>query len=166
MTSVIAGALLMLAAALIGIGVKRIFCERLKIFEQFQQLTIYLEREVAHLKTPIITLLNSYVLEGKGRFCEIIKRYAEKLQYGYQSSNEIYLLTKTAYLSHADNLLIANFLFGLGKGDLQMEITNLQRFNGIFAEKTQQFKKELKQKGEMYYKLSVLVGIALMILVV
>ena len=58
------------------------------------------------------------------------------------------------------------FLHSLGKSNLENEITNTVRYLDVFNEKKSKSAIELNKKGEMYYKLFVVLGVTLMLIVV
>lgn len=166
MLSLIAGALLMAASAYFGIGVRRVYKIRYKLFADLTGFCDYMLREVRHLKTPLSELMDAYPTGKKGLSAEILKKYSDGLRFGYGSPSEVSDKIKSVYVGFDDTLAVAGFLYGLGKGDLETELANLERYRALFGEKTAFFENELKKKGEMYYKLSVLIGITLMIIVV
>ena len=85
---------------------------------------------------------------------------------GFCNAEEVLSDVRSNVLRDEDNLIIASFLFALGKSDLENEITNIKRYQDVFEEKKRKYESDLNKKGDMYYKLFVLLGITLMILVV
>lgn len=166
MLTLIAGALLMAAMSYTGIGVKRVYRIRRDIFVDAEEFSLYLGREIKSMKTPLNQLIPEYAAGKKGEFCKMLKKYMEGLKYGYKSTGDVLNDIKSIYLCASDNLIIAGFLFALGKNDLNTELTNIERNADIFAEKNSKYAEELNKKGNLYYKLFVLLGIALMIIVV
>ncbi len=161
----LAGAMLFTASSIFGISVKRIYKERCKLYGELADFTEYLDREIRCLKTPLETNISNYGVRD-GVFGTVIKKYSEGLRFGYGSADEIKVRIKSVYLKEEDNLILASFLYSLGRGDYETELTNLSRYKGIFNEKKLKSEKELKQNGDMYYKLAVTLGIAVMLLVV
>lgn len=166
MLSVVAGALLMTAAALTGLAIKKSFRTRMSVFTDACDFCAYYKREISSLKTPLDEILRAYCKEGKGVFSGIMKKYYAGMSVGFSNAEEVLSDVRSNALRDEDNLIIASFLFALGKSDLENEITNIKRYQDVFEEKKRKYESDLNKKGDMYYKLFVLLGITLMILVV
>lgn len=165
MINILAGALLMTACAYIGIGIKRIYKIRNETFSTFERLIIILKGEIKHHKTPHLEVVESFIYEKKGIAYDILKKYLMCLKGGVKNIYDILDNTKTIFLSTEDNKTIANFLFSLGKNNIQSEIENLERYELCFKMLKESAEDDCVKKGNMYYKLSVLLGVALMIIV-
>lgn len=166
MYKLIAGALLFTASAAFGVGIKKLFRERLKTFEEFRAFTDYAEREIKCMKTPVNELAATFAKGSKGVCRASLEKYSDGLKFGYKSAEEVLEKTRSVYLSKGDNLLIASFLYGLGRNDFDAEIANIERYKSVFEEKKRVYELELKKNGDMYYKLFVLLGITVMLVVV
>lgn len=166
MLEIIAGALLMTACAYGGVSIKRIFRIRrdtAAFFEEFVQL---LKTEVRHLKTPVAQVIELYCAGKKGTGCDMLKKFLASRADGVLTASELKGRIKSIYLSEADNMLIASFLFALGRYDYESELMLLERYSTQFTARKKTAEDELVKKGGMYYKLGVLMGLALMIIVV
>ncbi len=166
MITIFAGALLMAASAYTGLAIKRIYRIRLETYSVFVQLCDTLYRQVNFLKTPLKEVLESFCNNKKGLPYELIKKYIIGLQAGYINVTEVENYLKNIYLSNQDTKNIAEFLYSLGKNDLEAELkiiqNNKMRFQSLESSASDNYEK----KGGMYYKLSVLLGVALMVIVV
>lgn len=155
----------MTACAYMGIGIKRIYRTRYEVFAVFERLAIILKGEIKYHKTPLIEIINMFIYEKKGLAYDILQKYSVCLINGIKSVNELFEHTKSIFLNTEDNKVIANFLFSLGKNDIVSEIENLERYELNFKILKQSSEVDCVKKGNMYYKLSVLLGVALMIIV-
>ena len=153
------------ASSIFGISVKKLYRERYKLYCDFADFTGYLDREIRCLKTPLAELISVYQIK-KGIFGGVLKKYSDGLRFGYDNAESVLEKIKSVYLKQDDNFLIASFLYSLGKSDYETELTNLARYKTIFEQKKTESEKELKQNGDMYYKLAVTAGITAMLLVV
>lgn len=156
----------MTACSYIGIGIKRIYKIRYETYSIFRRFAEVLKTEIKFLKTPLIDVIKTFCLNKKGLGYELLLKYSDGLLFGYNSISEVTQSLKSIYLTNDDVLEISTFLFALGKSDYESELINLERYLQKFLCLEAQAELALAKKGGMYYKLGVLTGVALMIIVV
>lgn len=166
MLSVLSGALLMAASSLIGIAIKRIFRVRYAYFSDVVDFLNLYKREISSLQTPLKDVIKTFVSSSKGAFSDSLQKFADGLPAGYKNVEEVQKTIKNVMIKEKDSLLVAAFLHSLGKSNLENEITNTVRYLDVFNEKKSKSAIELNKKGEMYYKLFVVLGVTLMLIVV
>ena len=166
MITIFAGALLMAASAYTGLAIKRIYKIRHETYMVFVQLCDALYRQINFLKTPLKDVLEAFCNNKKGLPYDLIKKYIIGLQSGYINVTEVENHLKNIYLSTDDTKEIAEFLFSLGKNDFDLELKNILSCKLRFQSLESVAMDNLEKKGGMYYKLSVLLGVALMVIVV
>ncbi len=166
MLSVLGGALLMVASSLTGLSIKRIFKVRYLYFSDAVEFLNLYKREISSLKTPLSDVINTFVGVTKGAFSDALKKFISLQSAGYKNVDEVLSTIKNPLIKAKDNLDVATFLYAVGKSNLENEITNTARFLDVFEEKKRKCATELNKKGEMYYKLFVILGVTLMLIVV
>ena len=166
MLSVLSGALLMVASSLTGIAIKRIFKVRYSYFSDVVDFLNLYKREISSLQTPLDDVIKTFLSSSKGAFSDSLQKYYSGLFSGYKNVEEVQRTIRNVTIKEKDSLDVAAFLYSLGKSNLENEITNTVRYLDVFNEKKNKFAIELNKKGEMYYKLFVVLGVTLMLIVV
>lgn len=166
MLSVLSGALLMVASSLTGIAIKRIYKVRYKYFSDAVDFLNLYKREISSLQTPLADVIKSFVIATRGAFSDALLKFSDGLSRGYASVEDVARTIKNVTLKEKDNVDVAGFLFAVGKSNLENEITNTVRYLDVFNEKKCKYANDLSKKGEMYYKLFVVLGVTLMLIVV
>ena len=111
-------------------------------------------------------MIKTFVSSSKGAFSDSLQKFADGLPAGFKNVEEVQKTIKNVMIKEKDSLLVAAFLHSLGKSNLENEITNTVRYLDVFNEKKSKSAIELNKKGEMYYKLFVVLGVTLMLIVV
>ena len=155
----------MVASSLIGIAIKRIFRVRYAYFSDAVDFLNLYKREISSLQTPLEEI-KTFVSSSKGAFSDSLQKFADGLPAGFKNVEEVQKKIKNVMIKEKDSLLVAAFLHSLGKSNLENEITNTVRYLDVFNEKKCKSAIELNKKGEMYYKLFVVLGVTLMLIVV
>lgn len=157
----------MVASSLIGIAIKRIFRVRYAYFSDAVDFLNLYKREISSLQTPLEDVIKTFVSSSKGgAFSDSLQKFADGLPAGFKNVEEVQKTIKNVMIKEKDSLLVAVFLHSLGKSNLENEITNTVRYLDVFNEKKSKSAIELNKKGEMYYKLFVVLGVTLMLIVV
>lgn len=166
MLNLLSGVLLLTACAYFGLQVKRVYRIRHEVFWGLYEFTTALKSEISHIKTPIEDFAQMFLNGNKGAASMLLGKYLSGLPSGYLSAEEVLLKIKSPYLSRADGAVISEFLFQLGRNGLEGELKHLERYGSEFQRRRDKAFECLKKEGDMYYKLCVLLGVALMVIVV
>lgn len=163
MVTMIAGALLCLGCTLCAVAVKRRYAAKREFAAEICTFIAGAKSDVRFLKTPLLELLECYPAgksEGKKRFCEVLREVAECKRKG------VPVAVKCDLLKPDEERELNRFFQGLGKTDSAMTLDSLARygeyFEGLLAAKTD----ESKRLGDTYFKLLIILGLALLVIVV
>jgi Stage III sporulation protein AB (spore_III_AB). len=162
----LSGALLFAACAYLGLQIKRIYRLKLEVFTGLLSYATALFAEISHLKTPIKEYTEFYLKGASGAGKVIIERYLKGLSAGYESVSEVAERIKLPYLNRKEEDVISDFFFRLGRNGVDGELEHLSRYIEEFKRRRDFAADTLNKEGDMYYKLAVLLGVALMIIAV
>lgn len=165
MIRLLAGGLLAIGSALIGIVVRRHYKQRHEIYADICAFTALLKSEISFLKTPLCSVIKEFVEGKKSIMTTALKKYGDDLNHGKVNENYADVL-ELPPLNIKEKNEIAKFLRSLGKLPMREQLGELQSFETKFLELEKKSAEESKRLGGMYFKLCVLLGIALMIVVI
>ncbi len=160
MLKMICGAILCVCLGYIGLEIKKVYAVRVRYLEDYTAFINELIEEISFFESPI------------GKFVEGIKEFKKKefrktldeFEKAVSESREFVL--KNVYLNKRDVEIIQNCFNSIGKTDAATQLTNLKN-SKIYAEgMLKRAEKEYKTKGQLYGKLGILLGLAVMIIVV
>lgn len=149
----VAGGLLAIASSYVGLIVKRRYKKRAEFFEQAKEYFVFFEKEMFYNKTPVPKINEEYERTSSDEFAEFLKACFE----GANDKKDKYFLKKE------ESERLRGALSGLGKSGYEEQKKYVARWKDemtAFAEKTAA---ENKKYGGMYFKLCVLLGIAIVI---
>lgn len=160
MLNFVLGAILCLCLGYIGIAIKGVYKARVRYFEDYCSFLDELIEEISFYKSPI------------GKFVESVTEYKRKefrhTLMGYKCSvgeNKEFVL-ESPILKKRDAEIIQNCFNSIGRTDSATQIFNLKNSKIHAEEMLKRANADLKSKGELYGKLGILFGIAVMILVI
>jgi len=160
----IAGGLLLFGMSLVGIAIKRVYKTRHEIFKGFKDFSVFLKNEIAFLKTPLENAVNAWCQGKKGHTAQILGKFLKDLK-DDKVGEDYFSKIELTHLKQNDKRDIARFLYSLGKLPLAQQLNELDRHIAYFESSEKKSAEEEKRLGGMYFKLFVLLGIALMIIV-
>lgn len=165
MIRIVSGALLCVGSSLIGMAVRRHFKGRNEIYLDICVFLNVLKNEIGCLKTPIGGVVKNFCEEKKGAFAAVLKQYYEDLNKGMVNENYIEKI-QLKELKAAEKKEIFKFLTSLGKLPLKEQMLEIESWSQKFSDAQKKTQEEAKRLGGMYFKLCVLLGFALMIIVI
>lgn len=165
MIRLLAGGLLAVGATLIGIVVRRYYKNRHEIYADLCAFITLLKSEISYLKTPLKTVIKEFAEGKKTHMATALCQYAEDLDRGKVEANYAETLDLSP-LNLKEKQGVAKLLRSLGKLPMREQLGELQNFEVKFVEKEKKTAEESKRLGGMYFKLCLLLGIALMIVVI
>ena len=166
MLNLLAGGILFLISAYIGLAVKRHFEKRRDFFKDAVEFVDTLTDEVSFLKTPLPQIIQRFGVDKKGDFRDALLTYAEHI--GSGKSTEFQPLSqalKLSRLTDGERDIMLSFLAGLGKTDAKTQLAALKNYRARLESFREESQKKFKTTGLLAYKLGILVGIAIMIIV-
>lgn len=153
----IGGGLLALVCAYIGLLVKRRYRDKANFYGKVCDFINYARRELSIKMTSIPETCLGYAGENKDEFSAVLRDFASGVRTGKRKASRASLL-KENEINEIDD-----FLDGLGKSSLTEQIVYLDSWEKKFADERGRKEDESKRLGGMYFKLLVLLGVALMI---
>lgn len=160
----IAGGLLGLLCCYGGVIIRRHYADREKFFGDAEQFALQLKRELGFRKTPLPDIIAAFSETTKGQFSKMLESFSRRLAAGVPQSEAARAEAEETKMKPADKLLVREFLSSLGKTALPDQLEAVQRAQESFAARRAVCAEETKRLGGMYFKLAVLLGIALIVL--
>lgn len=134
---------------------RKLFFEQLKLFnERFL-------REIDYAKRPIKEFIQIYAY--KGDFNDILAIYLEKLGH---FDDFLSLFPEISYFTREEERMICDYFNALGKGDSSTQKSNFSCFDAQLNEYSKKAEIEYKKYANLYVKLGVLIGLAIIIIIV
>lgn len=161
MIRLICGGIIAISVAYIGLGIKKYYLSREKYFEKIIDLIEVLSANVTYLKKPIPTVISEFVANGKG---ELIR---ELVEYNTYLSNADYAKIasiKTPLLKAAERQSVIEMLTAIGRADSKTELDMLSGYKAKFKIMHEASIKQRSTTGALAFKLSVLLGVVILIL--
>ena len=153
------GLALFALSSYIGLRYKKRCVLRASFYSELYDFASYLAEQIAYSKTPLPALFKSFSLGKESAFAELLTAYFAELV------GKIPEEYKVKGLSEAEKTELFTFFRNLGKSDAERELARLAESKQRFKIKKETAEKEVGQKGKLYFKLAVIIGIALMIIV-
>ena len=151
----IAGGLLAIVCSYVGVIVKKRYKARAEFFAAAKEYFVFFEREMFYNKTPLPKINEEFERTNvSGEFVKFLRGYFE----GAKDKKEQYFLKK----EEAERLRGA--LSGLGKSGYAEQQKYVARWKEEMAQTAEKTAAENKKYGGMYFKLCVLLGIAIVII--
>jgi stage III sporulation protein AB len=167
MLSLIAGASLFVGSLYGGVGIRHYYKTRAEYFEGLSNLCNLLIDEIVHLKTPLFKILDNFTYMKKDEFSKHINAFAALLKDEVIADREKVLkILECVYLKKGERLVVADFLMILGRSHSESQAANIGHYKNKFEEIAGKAKEAYRVQGSLAYKLGILLGIALMIIVV
>jgi stage III sporulation protein AB len=164
MLNLLAGGILFLCFAYIGLQIKRHFKLRLDLFADLIAFCDLLADEVSFLKTPLPKILQSFCEERRGCLTEALKNYGKFIAEGReQTPEELAKTLNFTRLKPVERDAVLAFFAGLGKTDAKTQLMSLKNYRSKFETHHKEAEKKYKTTGLLAYKLGILAGIAALI---
>lgn len=160
----IAGGLLALVSSYIGLLVKNGYKENTRLFKDLVAFADEFKRELSFEKTSLISFCTAFKEGKKSKITELLDQYIVELKSEGQFSRDVDKWT-LAHLKKEEKSEVLTFLNGLGKTPAKEQIAFVEKNESLFKTRLKQAEENEKKKGNMFFKLFVLLGIALMVIV-
>lgn len=131
--------------------------EKVDFYNDFSIFLLYLKSQISFLKVDLITIFNQYECKNN-HFKNLICNLSDDFN-SYRNIN-------VEILKEDENLQIRRFFEGLGKNDCLTEEDYIKRQIEIFNKKLNDAKDLNLKYGNMYKKLSILLGIFVCIVLI
>ena len=160
MVRLIAGGLIAIACAMIGMAIRLHYNLRKETYSTLAEFTSYLSGEISYLKTTVIDAVNGFCSGKKNSVHNSLLAYSEVLKIGKADD----FIPDLAGLNNGEKQQVGRFLNSLGKKPIDETLNEIKRNAQIFEELKTKSENEARKLGNMYFKLSVLVGLAVMLI--
>ena len=141
-----------LSAIIIAIILKTIYLMRIRVFSDFKYLITIFMQEVAFKKTLFESCYNSNITKLSSYSNQVISEYLK-------SKKKRYLCTKSDFFE------IYDFIDSVAMGDVDYTIATSKYYLTSIELKLDTLEKEYKTSGLLYFKLIIIVGIGIAILI-
>ena len=155
----IAGGLLALICCYIGLLIKRRYAARVKFFKSATEFCRMFQDELSMRKTPMPEICAKFLDGRKGQFEDFLLDWCEKTK-----AQENIDKDKCRLLKNDEIKDLNTFLFSLGKTDLKDQLSHVAHYEKCFEKKTSECEEQSKKTGSMYFKLCVLLGLAVILI--
>lgn len=160
----IAGGILGLISCYIGLLVKRHYAARERFYRDAEAFAAFLGSEVGLHKTPLPELIDNFAEGRKGEFAERMRAFGSRLAGGAGRERAAHETAEETGLRREEKKEFAAFLRSLGGAEFRTQLEEAARAEKMFAEKRAVTAEQSVRLGGMWFKLAVLVGIALIVL--
>lgn len=159
----IAGGLLALICCWIGVMIKKRYKDRLKFYTSVCDYGQMMASELSFKKTPIPQIAQKFTQGRSGEFERVLNECISIAQDGKGAEYAVEKVT-VAHLKKEEKTELFDFLCGQGKSALDDQLATVAHYNESFEKKRKKCEEDSKKLGNMYFKLCVLLGIAIMLI--
>ena len=147
--SIFAGACLLFACAMVGLWIKKRLIARAVFYEDYYEYLLFAGEKIGYERMPIHELNTSFANRKKGTFAE-------------------YLLHRSipAQMSSVEMTEIEEYLSEIGSTDADTQIASLHAKSAEIKRFIEKDCVKYRKDASLYFKLSVLIGVAIFIILV
>ncbi len=133
--------------------------QRKVFFLQFAQFNERFLREISYTKRPLKEFIESFAY--KGEFADLLKSYLEQL--GKEGGE---LFSEFSFISAEEEKTLKEYFRSLGKGDSDSQRNYFSNAKEVINEYKNKAETEYKKYADLYVKLGVLIGLAIIIIII
>jgi len=158
MIRLILGIIIFLLSIYVGILIKRSYQNKNKILEEILDFVAFLQGEIAFFGTQINELIAKYcVLENN-----LLTKVLINVHIPDKCSTDVYI---SPFLSEKNRNLLSEFINNLTKLNSYSQKEYINNFKNKILQEINISKQEVESKGDIYKKLSPIVGLAIAIII-
>lgn len=160
MLNFVVGIALFALCSYVGLRYKKKCVIRSIFYSEMYDFTLYLTEQIAYSKMPLPSIFKNFSEGKESAFAQLLKEFLIELSSIEQKAYSIKNLT--------DNEIAEVLIFfrSLGKTDADNQLIKLSEYKQRTKNKKEQAQSEVTNKGKLYFKLAVITGIALLIIVI
>ncbi len=159
----IAGGLLALICCYAGLLIKRRYRDRALFYKSACEYAQTMTSELTLNKTPIPVIAQKFGQGRKGDFERVLSECVELAKEG-KPLDEISQKVSVPRLKAEEKKEILSFLCGSGKSALNDQLSQVAHYREKFEQRRKKCEDDSKKLGGMFFKLCVLLGIAIMLI--
>lgn len=158
---IVGGGLLALVACYIGLLIKRRYRQRYLFYKSANDFAKSLSAELSTLKTPLPTVAKNHLQKQQGDFECVLEKWLSMSTSLRIEGEDIF---KIPLLKVDEQRELERFFQPLGKSVLNEQLAHINGFQKLFENKMEECANDSKKLGNMYFKLCVLIGLALLLI--
>lgn len=158
-----AGGLMALASCYIGVLIRRRYRDRETFYKSASEYASALKTELSYKKTPIPIATAAFLQGRKGKFETALANCMQLHSEGKDSAYAFDKIEMTG-IKTQERKEVLDFVFSLGKSALADQLALIGRAEEKFIQKQRQCADDSKRLGGMYFKLFVLLGLAIILI--
>jgi len=159
----IAGGLLALICCLVGVTIKKRYKNRLRFYTSACEYGQMMASELSFKKTPIPQIAQKFTQSRNGEFERVLNECMSEAREGKGADHALEKIN-VAHLKREEKAELFDFLCGRGKSALGDQLATVAHYNEIFEKRRKKCEEDSKKLGNMYFKLCVLLGLAIMLI--
>lgn len=160
MLKLICGGVIAVSLAYIGLGIKKYYKARAKLFEDCLKFVELLCDEISYAKPTLDKIIDEFLAGNQSEFTNVLKKYRQGLADG-KTASDIKISSK--YLLQSERELLTDFLQNLGRFDAKTQLNNLAGYKVKIEKIKVRTEEKSNINGNMAFKLMVLAGIVVLI---
>ncbi|NCA67507.1 MAG: hypothetical protein EOM87_05530 [Clostridia bacterium] len=154
------GIMLFAVSTYFGLYYRRRCRLRAQLYAELYEFSLYLTEQISYSKTPLPLIFSTFSLGKNTEFAALLLEYSKEFE---QKEPTEYALK---HINDREKSEILSFFRGLGKTDVDNQIKKLSEQKQWIKNKKEITQTEETTKGKLYFKLAVIIGIALLIIVI
>lgn len=150
------------ACSYLGVAVKRVYRTRVEFYGDVLTFLSLAASEIGYLKTPILKLLERFTPKNR-HTAEIFEKIVSALS---DNCRERILTIKSLYVKRVELNELSNYFMHAGKSELKEELNLIKALEEKVKSYHKQAIEDSKRLGDLYFKLLVLLGVTLLLIVI
>ncbi|MDE5990766.1 MAG: stage III sporulation protein AB [Clostridia bacterium] len=157
------GGILCFISTYLGITGKRYYDKRYRYLSDFNDFLLALIDGISYSKDRLSEISKKYLASTKGLFGKNLNEFLYLIE-SSQEEDKIAKCFDCKYLKRADKEYFKEFFLTLGKLDYDTQISRLNLSKAEIEKMLSKAEKDCKSTGNLFSKLGLLLGIAIMII--
>ena len=150
-----------ITSGLIGIKIKNKYKDEYLFFKFLKEFHQYIVSNITLFKNNIVEIIDNYIIMHKNKNAKYMNLFLKNSNI-YVFNEEIF---KKYIKNEEDSFVILEYLNNLGKGEYLFEKEKINNFSVYLDKKIEDSSFELKNKGELYFKLLLAIGAIVAIII-
>ena len=151
---------IIIAFGIVGILVKKKYERENEFYKFLKNFHQYYISNVSLFKNNVVEIIDNYIIMHKNKSANYIKIFAKSNNI-YQFNHEI---IERNIIKKEDAVIVLNYLNNIGKGEYVFEKEKIYEFSKYLDVKIDESLIDLKNKGELYFKLLLAIGAVIAII--
>ena len=145
----------------VGYGILSYYKKRKQFYQDLIDFINYLNTEIAFLKTDLISIIDKNCNKYHNELNELLLLYLTNIKAGKQNFD-----ANIKVLSKEENLELNNFFNSLGKTNIEEQKVCIAHYKSRFCEQKQKSEEDVNKNGIVAFKLCIVVGIGVCIVLI